>query len=707
MKNDKNDVLWRVYALYAAMLLFGIAVVIRIAFIQIKEGSELKDAARNFELKMFEIEAVRGNILSDNGSLLATSVPVFSLHMDVCSPHIDDDIFNSNVDSLAICLSNLFNKKSKSQYLKELKRAREHKKRYLSIADGVTYSQLKKVKKFPILRLGRFKGGLIVDRSERRERPFKELAARTIGYVNEKGTESEKVYVGIEGAYHDILKGVDGQQLKRRINKGDWVSVNDGSEIEPKNGNDVVTTIDINIQDVATSALRKTLIENNAEQGCALLMEVETGYIKAIVNLMKDKKGNYVEAYNYAIRNAIEPGSTFKLASIMALLEDNKINLNDTINIGRSGEKKFHNRTMRDSHVIRNGKVTIREAFEQSSNIGISTLVYDNYAENPEKFVEHLYRMSLNAPLNIDIQGASNPYIKNTKDKTWSKVSLPWMSIGYEVALTPIQMLTFYNAVANNGRMMKPQFVKEICQSGTVIKTFDPVVINESIASQHTIDSAKSLMEGVVKNGTARRLKNSPFQIAGKTGTSQISQGKGGYNKSNYTSSFIGYFPAKNPKYSCLIIVSNPSEGRIYGGAVSAPAFQEIANKVYATRLDMHDIEVFSNENVVPSIAQTTFFDDAMDIYETFGVECVNLSEGDDWVKVEDNELNKSLNRVAIEPETIPDVKGMGCKDAVYLLENMGVKTSVSGKGHVAWQSVEPGSTLIKNQIVELKLSNL
>lgn len=707
MKNEKNDLLWRVYALYAALLIFGIAIIIRIAFIQVKEGDELKDAARNFEFKLFKLEAIRGNILSDDGSLLATSVPVFSLHMDVCSPHITDQIFNSNVDSLALCLSQIFNKKSKSQFLKELKRAREHHNRYLSIANGVTYSQLKKVRKFPILRLGRFKGGLIVDRSERRERPYKELAARTIGYVNEKGAESERVYVGIEGAYHDILKGIDGQQLRRRINKGDWVSVNDGSEVEPQNGNDVVTTIDINIQDVATNALRKTLSENDAEQGCALLMEVETGYIKAIVNLMKDQNGHYVEAYNYAIRNAIEPGSTFKLASIMALLEDNKINLNDTINIGRSGTMKFHNRTMRDSHVIRNGKITIREAFEQSSNIGISMLVYKYYAENPERFVEHLYNMSLNRPLDIDLKGASKPYIKNTKDKTWSKVTLPWMSIGYEVALTPIQMLTFYNAVANNGRMMKPQFVQHICQNGTPIKTFEPIVINESIASQHTIDSARALMEGVVKNGTARKLKNSPFQIAGKTGTSQISQGKGGYNKSNYTASFIGYFPAKNPKFSCLIIVSNPSAGKIYGGAVSAPAFQEIANKVYATRLEMHDIEEFNYKNVVPVIDQTTYFDDALEICETFKVPYTDFSEGDDWVKVTDDESNKVLNRVAIEDEIIPDVKGMGCKDAVYLLENMGARTIVSGKGHVAWQSVEPGSKLIKNQIVELKLSNL
>lgn len=706
MKDEKKDILWRVYLLYAAMLVFGIAIVIRVAYIQFKLGDQLLEKAQEQELRMFSVEALRGNILADDGSLLATSIPVFEVRMDVASPLIDEPFFNSKVDSLAGQLSQLFKDKSKTAYLNELKRARAQGNRYLLLRNKVTYHDLKKIRSFPILNRGKYKGGLILIPHDRRERPFQELASRTIGYENEK----ENLFVGIEGTYHQQLKGIDGKQLKRRINNGDWKPLFDGNEIEPQNGKDILTTIDINIQDVAENALRRNLTENGADQGCAILMEVATGEIKAIANLSWDKKtGRYDEVYNYAIAESVEPGSTFKLASMIALLEDKKVRLTDTIHIG-NGQIKYYTRTMRDVYPIRDGRITVREAFEKSSNVAISKMVYKAYKDKPSKYIEHLYDMSLNKMLNIEIPGEGKPYIKHPNDKqVWYGTSLPWMSIGYELSITPLQMLTFYNAVANNGKMVKPVFVKAIRQGDLNIQTFETEVINSSIASQATIDSVKSLMEGVVQHGTAKFLNQSPFQIAGKTGTAQIASGKQGYNKTNYNASFVGYFPAKNPKFTCIVVVNNPSSGKIYGGAVAAPVFKEIADKVYATRLDIHDEtgQQKKTEKKFTAVERPVFFDDLAALYASLEIPYDNDSEGSDWVRPLADSTKVSVKLHVLDTKSVPDVRGMSAKDAVYILENMGLKTVINGRGQVAWQSAAPGAGFEKGQTIELKLANL
>ncbi|MDA3944395.1 MAG: penicillin-binding protein [Bacteroidetes bacterium] len=705
--DEKKDILRRVYLLYAFMLLFGLAIVVRIAYIQVTQGEELRAKAEKQELRFFSVEAVRGNVLADDGALLATSVPVFEVRMDVASPLISQPFFEAKSDSLALMLSQLFHNKSKASYLNELKRARKQGNRYLLLRNRATYAQVKQLRKFPILRKGKYKGGLILLAHDKREKPFRELASRTIGYEN----ESEGLFVGIEGAYHNVLKGTDGKQLKRRINNGDWKPMFDGNEIEPQNGQDVVTTIDINIQDVAENALRRNLSENNAEEGCAVLMEVATGRIKAIANLSWDgKSGRYVENYNYALAESVEPGSTFKLASMMALIEDKKVRLTDTIDIGRAAYTVYYSRTMRDVYPIRDGKITIREAFEKSSNVAVSRLVYDAYKEKPERFVELLYKMSLNQPLDLELAGEGKPYIKHPSDKQhWYGTTLPWMSIGYELSLTPLQILTFYNAVANNGKMVKPLFVDEIRQGGMVLKHFETQVINKSIASQSTIDSVKSLMEGVVTRGTARYLRNSAFTIAGKTGTAQIASGKQGYNKTNYTASFVGYFPASNPQYSCIVVVSNPSSGKIYGGAVAAPVFKEIADKVYATRLDIHDnkIEEQKEHNVLALTAKSLFHEDANQLYSELNIPFHNEASGSVWVKAKADTVGLALIPATYQDNLIPNMRGMNVRDAVFLLENMGLKAHISGHGQVAWQSLKAGSVAAKGQIIELKLLNL
>jgi cell division protein FtsI (penicillin-binding protein 3) len=707
MIDARADILWRVYLLYAVILIWGIAIIGRIAYIQIYLSDDLLEKAEQQEIRVFSIEAMRGNILAHDGNMLSTTVPIFEVRMDVASTLIDDNLFNNNVDSLAIGLSKTLKNKTYSQYRTDLKNARKSGNRYYLLKNNVTYAEVKALRKLPILKLGKYKGGLILIPGSKRERPYKELAQRTVGYENQK----EKIFVGIEGAFHESLKGTNGKQVKRRINNGDWKPLFDDNTVEPLNGNDIVTTLDVNIQDVAESALRRNLTENNAEQGCAILMEVETGHIVAISNLTLDKKtGQYRETYNYAIAESVEPGSTFKLASLMVLLEDGKVSPSDSMNIG-NGQMKYFSRTMKDIYPIRNGRITVREAFEKSSNVAISKLVYNAYQDHPEKFVDKLYAMSLNKMSGLEIAGEGKPYIKHPSDKkNWYGTSLPWMSIGYEIQMTPLQMLTFFNAVANNGVMVKPMFVKEIRQGNSIVKKFETVVLNKSIASKKTIDTVKRMMEGVVENGTARYLKNSPFKIAGKTGTAQIAVGKAGYNKQNYNASFAGYFPAGNPKYSCIVVISNPSAGKIYGGAVAAPVFKEIADKVYATRPGIHDGVATEDTTImanIPAFDGPCYAEDAKNLYSLLGISSAMNTKLPEWARVYPNGESVEFEPVNLQNNTIPDVMGMNARDAVYLLENIGLKAVISGKGKVISQSVLPGEPITAGQKIELTLLNL
>ena len=424
------------------MLLFGLAIIIKVIYIQVYEGNELLEKAEKQTLKYFNVEAVRGNIYASDGSLLATSVPIFDIRMDVASPLISDAYFLNHIDALSRELANLFGDKSKSKYKKQLLKERKKKNRYYLVKRNITYNQLKRVKTFSIFERGKYKGGLIIIPKTKRQKPFGLLAERTIGYEN----PNENLFVGIEGSYSKYLSGENGKQLRRRINNGNWIPVFDENEIEPEDGKDIITTIELNIQDVAESALYNHLIEHQAKWGCAVLMEVETGEIKAIANLTKDKSsGKYYETYNYAVGTSIEPGSTFKLPSMIALFEDGLENLEDTIDIGK-GFAVYSGLTIQDVHGIRDGLVSIKEVFEKSSNVGVSTLVYNKYVSQPQRFIDRLYDMSLHEKIGLEIPGEGKPFIKDTKNSSWSKVSLPFMSIGYEIQLTPLQLLTFYNA---------------------------------------------------------------------------------------------------------------------------------------------------------------------------------------------------------------------------------------------------------------------
>lgn len=704
MKIDsKNDVLWRVFLVYFVVVAVGVLVVLAIVRIQWKDKEELLEKASKRELKVRDEKAHRGNVFSSNGSLLATSVPRYNIFFDPVS--VDKKIFDAEVAQLADNLSRMLKNKSKQQYISYLKDARAKNRRYVKIANKISVADYKKMQEFPIFREGKNRGGFIAERSYVRELPYGELAARTIGYVREDGD----VYVGLEGAYNDYLKGKDGKQLVRRINGNFWMPMPSDENRDPVNGDDIYTSINIEIQDVAENALKKCLIENDALQGCVVLMDVKSGFVEVMASLSyNEKKNKYEEAYNFALRHNVEPGSTFKAITMLTLLEnDPNFDIERKLNLGTTDYKVFHRRTMRDSHRVTDddGNVTIRSAFEQSSNIAFATLVTEAFEHNPDRFIDLIYKTKINEPLNLDIKGEAKPDIKTTNDKRWSKLSLPWMSIGYEVMMTPIQILTYYNAIANDGVMVKPQFVKEIRHGNEVKHVFDTIVINERIASENTISTLQELLKGVVENGTAKSMSKLGFSVAGKTGTAQISQGSAGYNKKNYTATFVGYFPADDPKYSCIIVVSNPRGKKYYGGSVSGPVFKEIAEKVYATRLGVTD-EVGGYEadcNAFTS-ASMVYFDDFLNYCNNENVAFVDNVQDNKWVSVEQTDDNVFVNAVEMEENKVPDVKGMNITDAVYVLESMGWKVKFEGYGKVKSQSVKAGTELRKGSVINLVL---
>jgi cell division protein FtsI (penicillin-binding protein 3) len=706
MKEVKKDILRRVFLVYFGIALFGIAVIGKAFYIQYFEGKELAEQAKSHEMKLFPVEAMRGNISSDDGTLIATSVPNFEIRMDVSTENITDEFFSENVDSLAYCLSGLFKDRKISEYKEILWEARRNGERYLLIKKDISYQEVKQLRMFPIFRLGKFRGGLIVINHYKRELPYQNLAKRTIGYESDASTDTIK-YVGLEGSFSKNLQGINGKRLMRRLGSTNWVPVDIENEVEPQNGSDIVTTIDINIQDLAESALMRELIADSADHGCVIVMEVKTGYIMSIVNLGKNSKGGYSEIFNYALGEASEPGSTFKLASFLVALEDGRIDLNTTVNT-TGGVAFFSGRKMEDSHHGGYGVITAQQVFEKSSNVGTSKLIYGAYSQDPQKYIDGLYRMSLNKKLDLQIGGEGNPYIKNTQDKWWSNVSLPWMSIGYEVALTPLQLLTLYNAVANNGKMVKPILVKEILKNGQVEQTFPPEIINPAICSPATLVKVRTLLEGVVERGTASMLKNPVYKIAGKTGTAQLARDNKGYKvgtKAHYKGSFTGYFPADNPRYSIFVMIYRPLKGKYYGAQVAAPVFKEIADYIYANLKEVQNPPV--KDTIGPSVPFVSpgLQKDIAEIYNQLDYKVNEINPAAQWARPVFDSIKVLLEPEIISRGVVPDVTGMSVKDAVFLLEGMGMKVKVTGKGAVVKQSLLPGKYYPKGSIIILDLS--
>lgn len=696
--NIRKSILLRVRVAFLAFLIFGLAIAYRILDLQVWEGDRWKTMADEIGLQYRTIKATRGNIYSDNGSLLLTSLPFYKVAFD---PTVSEEgLFRNEIDSLCILLSRFFRDKRSSDYKRMIMAARLKGREYMVLNnEEITYQDKKEMMKWPLFKLGRMRGGVIFEKVDKRFYPFSTLGYRTIGYINQSNEGA-----GLEYSFNEYLAGNDGEALFRKVAGGRWRQVYDGTEIRPVNGLDIITTIDVNLQDVSQTALLRALEDHEADYGCVVVMEVQTGEIKAISNLSRTVSGNYAERYNYAVgsQGLTEPGSTFKLASMITLLEETKISLDDSIETGE-GVYQYFDRTMPDHKPGGFGKITVKEAFAKSSNIGISKLVYAHFGHNPQRYIDHIKRMGLGKPVGFQMMGEGHPYIKDTTDKTWSGVSLPWMSIGHELTMTPLQTLTFYNAIANNGKMIQPIIVKATLKAGTPMKTFGSIVLNKKICSDKTLEKVRILLREVVVNGTASNISHSHYPIAGKTGTSQkLIDGR--YTKKYYTS-FVGYFPADNPKYSCIVVIDNPKGYRQYGSDVAAPVFKEIADKIYSSNLKMHPPmpdKFYVDETIFPVIRSGNLSDLVM-ICNQLGISNHKRS-GEEWVKTKT--AANYINWVENDPNAglMPDVVGMTLKDAIYILENQGYEVRFKGIGRVIGQSEYPGRKTVKGSTIILEL---
>ncbi len=642
-----------------------------------------------------KVIAERGNIYTYDGRLLSTTLPTFDLYFDTKADGLNK-VWDEKIDSLCWMLS-LSSKENKSMeaWKSYFMEARSKNNRYLKIAKKLTFEEYKLITSFPIFREGKSRG-LIVDQNNTRKRPFGLLAQRTIGYVGQQGNAQ----IGIEGRFNNELSGENKEILMQRISDNFYMPINENSEFGSKPGLDIYTTIDVNLQDVAEAALLQTLKNSKAHHGCVILSHVKTGAIRAIANLSL-KNGEYVEDYNYAIGEANEPGSVIKLASVMALIDEGFCDENTKIDIG-NGEITYFDRKMVDNHKGGPEVITLAKAFENSSNVGISKPIFKHFQNDKEKYYEKLEQFHLTKPFGIEIKGEADPLIK--KPKEWSGISLPWMSIGYEMKLTPLQILCFYAAVANNGKMMKPYLVSQIKENQKVIENFEPIVLSKQIAKPETIKAAQNMLQMVVDSGTAKRIKSN-YQIAGKTGTNLITYKKNWTTQKKYQASFVGYFPAKKPEYACIVVVNDPSVGSYYGSDVAAPVFKKIADRIYTTDIAIHPS--------LDSISKIRNF--SLPSFKGIKKDILEVTKNLEWkshfgdIKTEWITAVVANNQVVLKPsyfnqKLMPNLKSMSAKDAVFLVESMGLRAELQGRGKILSQSIAPGEKVYKGFIVKLIL---
>jgi cell division protein FtsI (penicillin-binding protein 3) len=651
------------------MFIFALLVVFKLSKIQFVQGEAYRSLAEKRSIKNVIIPANRGNVYSVDGSLLATSVPKYDIRIDLVTS--SERNFQSNIQALCDSIS-VFNGSSSLELQKRIREARQNKNRYFLLARNIDYSDYLRFRSYPLLNLGAFRGGLIVEQTTKRDYPLGGIAQRSVGYerIDDNGFVTR---VGIDGAFGEkYLSGIDGKRLKQSIGKGQWKPIDDFNQTEPQDGYDVYTTIDVNIQDIAHHALLEQLEKYNADHGSVVVMETKTGAIRAISNLGRNAEGKYYERLNYAVGESHEPGSTFKLMALAVALDDQKIDTTTIVDT-KKGVLSFYGKKVRDSKKGGYGKISVAEAFEVSSNTGIVSVINDAYKENPSKFIDGLYSMNLSDSLGLPIVGEGksvipDPRIKNNR---WSGIALQWMAYGYGVSFTPLQTLTFYNAIANDGKMVKPRFIEEIRAIDKSIKTFETKVINPQICSKETVQKLQKLLQNVVKkkHGTGHGLYTDNFSMAGKTGTCQ----KDYRNKEqlNYISTFSGYFPAENPKYSCIVVIHEPDKTvGYYGADVSGPVFKKIAQKIYTSAPVLDVIDNINQKSLAVEEQYQNYFSTS-EKYKT----------------------------------VMPNLKGLPAMDAIAILENMGLQVKIVGQGKVKKQSINRGEKVVPKTTVILELS--
>ncbi|MCX6226788.1 MAG: penicillin-binding protein [Bacteroidia bacterium] len=703
----KKSILSRLGVIYIITFIVALAILGQVLRIQMVSGDMLRAEAESVSQTHRTIPSSRGNILARDESALASSLPRYDVAMDPNSSGMDQTLFDKYLPDLAAGLSGMYPEKSAAQYIQIIRKARSERKQFVLLHKDASFDEARMVQTLPLFKLGQYKGGLILSPVSKRENPYKLLARRTIGYVR----EGEPV-VGIEGSFDYFLKGTDGRRLEERIGGGTWMPYNTENEIEPVDGLDVVTTLDVNYQDVAETALHECLVAYKAEYGCAVLMEVSSGEILAMANLGLAKDSNYYEIKNYAINECLEPGSTFKVPAIMAALEDGFVKPSDTIQTF-NGKFTLHNQPITDSHTGGFGLITVQQVVEKSSNIGMARIIDNYYGSNPEHFLERLYGMGINKPLNLEIDGGQDSRIRTPGSQYWSAATIAWMAFGYEIAMTPLQILTFYNAIANNGTMVKPRLVRCLKSHSQTVKPYKTEVLKSSICSQETLAIVKRMLEGVVNDGTATNLKNDLYQIAGKTGTAVISQGAKGYKndtgKKDYRASFVGYFPADNPKYSCIVVVSKPTGGTYYGAIVSGSVFKAISDKVYATKLELQKNLTVPKDTSLERIPMVSPGDwsDTRELLKNLKIPVSGGNPADTWAQVVRDGDRLHAEPVSTNDSLLPSFIGMGLKDVIPVLENMGYKVKIKGSGRIISQTPAAGTSRDSVGIIEFKLTVL
>ncbi len=707
----KRDILWRVYLSFLGMVVLSLLVLGKAFYIQRFQGEHWRSMSDSMHQKIQELDADRGTIYSEDGQMLSTSLPQFDIYMDFQADGLRDKggkVFKENVDSFAFSLANYFGDKTGSQYKKELQAAYRSKSRYYSLRKKMTFEDYKAFRSFPLVKLGRNKSGVIVEENSKRISPFGLLANRTIGLSREHVASNGKLKkqnVGLEKTYDSLLTGQKGQRLVRYI-AGGAVPV-EGFQIEPENGKDVFTTLDVNIQDISQNALLRMMESSEAQYGTCIVMEVKTGKIKAIANLGRRPDGSYWEDDNYALR-VTEPGSTIKLATLLAVLDKGTSSLNDMVEVGSAGRLQVGPRMVNDAERSPKAVMTVKECFAHSSNVGMSKLAFKAFANNPKEFKEYLHRYHLDVRSPIDLSNIPAPRLAPLESKNGGLMNMLTMSFGYAINVSPLHTLSLYNAIANDGKMMKPYLVNSIQSNGIVIKQFEPTVLDNNICKPEVVKAARESMEAVVTEGTGRpAFKNMPFAVAGKTGTAHVADGDIKYGHGVYQASFVGYFPADKPVYSCIVVVrTKPHAAAHYGGMLGAPVFREIATKLYAMYVDQKPATMYAAKKDSSTYFYAGNTKNIKQVFGTFNMWYADSVQQSNWATVyAGNNYQPVLRTNAVREKLMPNVKGMGLKDALYLLESMGLKVTISGKGKVANQSVAPGSALAKGVTVVLELS--
>jgi cell division protein FtsI (penicillin-binding protein 3) len=699
----KRDILWRVYLSFLGVVLLSVIVLGRAFYIQRFEGAYWRSMSDSLHQRFVELDAERGTIYSEDGQMLSTSIPFFDIYIDFGADGLREKggkRFREHIDSFSTALSKFFKDKPSATYKRELQRAFNEKNRYYLLRKGLSFEEYKSFRQFPLVRLGRNKSGVIAEQKNKRLNPFGLLAKRTIGLSRDHAQN-----VGLERTYDSMLKGTTGKRLVRFIAGGAPVPV-DGYQIDPENGKDIITTLDVNIQDIAESALMKMLVQHEAQYGTCLVMETRTGKIKAIANLGRDKNGQYTENYNYALMTT-EPGSTIKLATLLAILDKGSSTINELVEVGTAGNAYVGVRNVTDAERSPKPVLTVKECFAHSSNVGMSRLAYKAFATTPDEYKQYLQRFHLDKRTGIDLLGEEAPVLPRLKKNKEGLHAMITASFGYAIEVSPLHTLMLYNAIANNGKMMKPYLVNSIRSNGVTVKDFEPVVLDEQLCKPEVIQSARAAMEAVVTEGTAQAVfADCLFPVAGKTGTAHVAGGNVKYHDGVYQASFAGYFPADDPVYTCVVVIKTKPHAAIhYGGQLAAPVFKDVATKLFA--MYVRGVKngapaVISDSSVYSYAGNTKDVQYVLGELNTAFKPSANASE---WTRISQEQNRPVVSSLPVGKNTMPDVRNMTIKDALYLLENMDLKVSIRGRGKVVAQDIAPGTPVRKHQTITLLLN--